>query len=85
LALKYYGLQNSKGVIDEKFHTNIEALRKQTDDCIFFSKMLADDLFEYESRLRRHYKWRFLLGPRKSLREKWEFPATLGLLPKESD
>jgi hypothetical protein len=86
LALKYYGLQNTRGVTDEKFYSNAEALYKQTDDCIFFSKVLADDLFEYERRLCRRSMWRgFRLPVPKLVREKWNFPETRRLLPNESN
>jgi hypothetical protein len=85
LAQKYYGLQNARGVIDEKFYSNVEALYKQTDDCIFFSKILADDLFEYGCRLRRRYRWRFHLRSPKLVREKWDFPETRRLLPNENN
>jgi hypothetical protein len=85
LALKYYGLQNTRGVTDEKFYSNVEALYKRTDDCIFFSKILADDLFEYERRLRRRYGWRFRLRVPKLVREKWNFPETRRLLPNENN
>jgi hypothetical protein len=84
-ALKYFGVANSRGIIDESFSSNVEGLYRQTDDCIFFSKTLADDLFEYERRVRRRYIWRFHLGVPRLVREKWEFPEMLNLLPKESD
>jgi hypothetical protein len=85
LALKYYGLPNTRGIVDQKFYSNVEGLYKLTDDCIFFSKILADDLFEYERRLRRRYKWRFRLSVPKLVRETWDFPETRRLLPDESN
>jgi len=51
-AKMYFGLRTAAGVIDERFPSTVEGIYAQTDDCIFFSRILADDLLEYGTKLR---------------------------------
>jgi hypothetical protein len=83
LALRYYGLRAQGDIIDDRFQSNIQALHAQTDDCIFFARKLADDLFNYGTRLRRRNAWKYRLGIPKMVREDWKF-VDKGLMPDES-
>jgi hypothetical protein len=77
---KYFGLP-ANGRVDERFETNVRALYVQTDDCIFFSRILGQDLFDYGSRLRqRNARWYRLRVP-KLTPENWALAEAQGLLP----
>ena len=81
LALRYYGLRGTEAVIDQRFQANMDAIYKQTDDCIFFSRILADDLFDYGTRLRGRHAWKYRLGVPKLVRENWKLDTSInGLL-----
>jgi hypothetical protein len=47
------------GVIDETFGHTVFGLYKQTDDCIYFGKLLCSDLAEHGERMREEFKRRF--------------------------
>jgi hypothetical protein len=64
--------------------SNVDGLYAQVDDCIFFSRILADDLFSYGTALRRRHAWKYRLGVRKLERENWEFARNEGLLPDDA-
>lgn len=55
----YFGLPTPQGA-DDRFRSNITAIYQQTDDCIFFSRILAEDLFDYASTQRKRHRWRFI-------------------------
>lgn len=84
LAATYFGLAVD-GVTDDRFRSNMEGIYRITDDCIFFSQILADDLFEYGQRLRRRYAWRYRLGVPKLKPEDWGFARNEGLLPDHQE
>ena len=46
----------------ERFKMSIDAIYNQTDDCIVFSRILAEDLLTYGNRLRRKNAWKYRLG-----------------------
>lgn len=46
LAAVYFGLRVGTR-IDDRYPTTLQALHMSTDDCIFFSGLLGDDLLEY--------------------------------------
>lgn len=48
----FFGLKTPKGA-DERYAHIVEHLRDKTDDAIFFSKILGDDLLRYTTALRR--------------------------------
>jgi hypothetical protein len=81
---KYFGVPTAEGVIDERMKSNVEGLYALVDDCIFFSRKLADDLFSYGTALRRRHAWKFRLGVPKLERENWEFARKEGLLPDDA-
>jgi hypothetical protein len=68
-------------VTDERFKASVEAIYNQTDDCIFFSRLLADDLLTYGNRLRRKNAWKYRLGIPKMKDADWSTAEGQGLLP----
>jgi hypothetical protein len=81
---RYFGLP-TQGVADQRFSTNVEAISKQTDDCIFFSRALADDLLTYGRQLRRRYRWKYL-NPLPGIEgADWSRAEAAGLLPSRKD
>jgi hypothetical protein len=82
LAEKYFGLKRSDGVTDEKYSSIVMAIVNQTDDCIFFSRILADDLREYGKKLGRRHAWRLRLGlPKLTGPANWSEAERRGLIP----
>jgi hypothetical protein len=62
LMERYFGLRNANGVTDERIKASVEAIYNQTDDCIFFSRILADDLLTCGNRLRQKNAWKYRFG-----------------------
>jgi hypothetical protein len=59
----YFGLPQGKSrVINLEYPALIDAIYRQTDDGIFFSKLLCSDLFEHNRRLAERFKRRFGKG-----------------------
>jgi hypothetical protein len=85
LAERYFGLRNTAGVTDERFKAIIEAIYNQTNDCIFFSRILADDLLGYGNRLRRKNAWKYRLGIPRLKGADWSIAQKEGLLPSDKD
>jgi hypothetical protein len=82
LAKRYFGIRTANGILDNRFQANLSNIANQTDHCIFFSRLLADDLIEYGNRLRKRYAWKFRLPP-KLQGPVWPKSAT-DLLPTSS-
>ena len=74
-----------RGIVDGRFSQNIDALGKQNDDCIFFSKILAEELRTYGNRLRRRNLFRFRIGMQKFLPPDWSMAVQEDLVPNEAD
>lgn len=55
----YFGFADKNGHVDANYPMGIEAIYKQTDDCIYFSKMLAEDLMVHGKSLKRNYEYKF--------------------------
>jgi hypothetical protein len=83
LAEQYFGFRNANGVAGERFLVSIEAIYNQTDDCIFFSRILADDLLTYGNGLRRKNAWKYSLGVPKLKGADWVKSDKDGLLPSK--
>ncbi len=43
----YLGLRSAEGIIDDRYGATIRGIFDQTNDCIFFSRILAEDLLKY--------------------------------------
>lgn len=81
LISKYLGKKTADGINDERFRMNMDAIYAQTDDCIFFSRILADDLQDYGVKLKRRHAWRLLLNlPRQSCID-WSIAERANLIP----
>ena len=72
------------GEIDNRFAHNVQALYSQTDDCIFFSMLLADELLNYNNALYSRSKLRFRLGKQKLLPADWSKAREANLIPDEA-
>lgn len=80
----YLGLPDDRGHIDSRFKDNLAALVAQTDDCIFFSKTLGEDLVKYGKGLRRKQAQRLQsLGLPKMQSTDWTMAEKAKLLPAE--
>jgi hypothetical protein len=83
LAERYLGLRNADGATDERVRANVEAIYNQTDDCIFFSQILANDVLVYGKKLRRRYAWQFRLRTPKFSGADWTEARQAGLIPSD--
>lgn len=59
LTRLYFGLPDRDGNIDKNYPMSIEAIYSQTDDCIYFSKLLIEDLIKHGESLKRAYEKKF--------------------------
>jgi hypothetical protein len=82
---RYFGLRVPQiEMVDERFASNVNALYNQTDDCIFFSRVLANDLFEYGTYFRKRFAWQYRLPVPKMTRDDWTPAETRGLMPSRN-
>lgn len=81
----FLGLRSTNGIIDERFPTNLAAITAQTDDCIFFAKILASDLAQYANKLNSKKSWFYRLRVPRIDGTDWTYPEKSGLMPKEDD
>jgi hypothetical protein len=73
------------GEVDARFVSNVQALSKQTDDCLFFSRLLAAELVQYGNVLRSRYKLRYRLGVSKLSPIDWTKAQEANLIPDEAE
>lgn len=59
----FYFALPKEGNLDETFASTMEAVHKQTDDCIYFSWRLCEDLTRHGKRVRAQFVKRRLKGP----------------------
>lgn len=52
LVRLYFGLPDQRGHRDENYPHSVEAIATHTDDCIFFSKLILEDLVRHGEKLR---------------------------------
>lgn len=55
----YLGIPTATGVRDERYASSVQGLYRYADDCIFFSKQLAEDIYSYSQRQLEIYKAKF--------------------------
>jgi hypothetical protein len=72
------------GLVDNRFRANMMALTTQTDDCIFFSIMLAEELLRYENRLYVRNMFKYRLGMSELLPIDWTAAREEKLIPDEA-
>jgi hypothetical protein len=76
----YFGLPTEGGV-DDTFGNVLEAVHRQTDDCIYFSWRLCEDLTRHGKRVREQFGRRFK-GPVSRIQTVlWTDVVAKGLLP----
>lgn len=80
----YLGLPNAAGHIDQRFQGVTTAIGLYCDDCIFFARLLSDDLAKEGKRLGSEHWWRFqrkvhVRGP-----ADWSRMKDPSLMPSES-
>jgi hypothetical protein len=80
----YFGLKTASGATDQRFPAYVTAISQQTDDCIFFSRIAASDLFEYGTKLRKRHARRLMLGLPKPTRADWITAEQAGLIPPDT-
>jgi hypothetical protein len=73
------------GEVDARFVSNVQALSKQIDDCIFFGKVLAAELVQYSNALRSRNRLRYRSGVSKLLPVDWTTAQEANLIPDEAD
>ena len=83
LAEIYLGVVTDRGSVDERFGNTVSAVSLYTDDCIFFGKILAGDLLEHGTRLRRKHAWWWSRAPKLSSMD-WSKAEKDGLIPGTS-
>jgi hypothetical protein len=80
----YLGLSNEDGAIDERYRSGVEEIHRQTDDCIFFSLILADDLSLHGTKLRRRKAWVLWSRLPKLTKIDWSIAEDADLLPSRN-
>jgi hypothetical protein len=85
LILWYFGQRNAEGIVDERFRMNIKLYTLTPTICIFFSRILADDLYQYAARLRRQSAWRLRLSLPKLDRIDWSIAERANLIHPTKD
>lgn len=84
----YFGLPQGGNtrVINQQYPALIDAIHRQTNDGIFYSKLLCDDLFVHNTRLAERFRKRFRNGAPGTI-DKPDFttPAGEGLMPDDAD
>lgn len=52
----YFGRPDDHGHVDSNYPDTVEGIHNQTDDCVFFSKLLCDDLIAHGKMLVERYE-----------------------------
>lgn len=73
------------GFVDENFGGTVSAIYRQTDDCIFFSRLMCIDLADHGDRLRAILKHRFRRDAPRIHRVLWDDVEKKGLLPPDAE
>lgn len=83
----YFGLpQGERRITNEEYPSSVDAIYRQTDDGIFFSKLLCDDLVDHNINLSAQYRKAFKQGAPVTI-DKPDFTKieSAGLMPNEAD
>ena len=83
----YFGLpQRSGHVIDQAYPALIEAIYRQTNDGIFYSKLLCDDLYAHNRELAARFQRRFgKVAPGTMDKPDFTTPERQGLMSDKAD
>ena len=74
-------MDSAEGITDEKFRGNIDAIVNQTDDCIFYSQLLAEELVKAGKKFRRRNAMVLRFWLPKLGRADWLEAEKSGLIP----
>ncbi len=85
LARFYLGLPGSDRHVDNTYPDLVEALYSITDDCIFFSKLLSEDLTLHGNRTRKRFITQFRGEAPRVIEVSYEKMEDRGLFPPESN
>jgi hypothetical protein len=77
----YFGLPDESGHVDETYPDLVAALSSITDDCIYFSKTLGEDLGRHGKRMRERFITKFGEVPPRVSEANFEKSEKRGLLP----
>jgi hypothetical protein len=85
----YFGLpQGHNHVINQTYPALIDAIYRQTDDGVFYSKLLCEDLYAHNVQLAAGFKFKKRFGraaPGTMDKPDFTTPASEGLIPNEAD
>lgn len=85
LAEVYLGTKDQNGFEDARYSSVISAIKAYTDDCIFYSKVLGDDLEKYGGSLRKKGKWKFQFFLPKVTEIDWSSATQNALMPDSNE
>ena len=77
----YFGLPNQAGHLDRTYPDLIAGISSITDDCIYFSKTLGEDLGRHGKRVRERFIAKFGEVPPRVSEANFEMAEKRGLLP----
>jgi hypothetical protein len=83
--IQFYVGAPGQGHVDNRLSHNITALASQTDDCIFFGTVSADELLRRSDRLWKRSIWKYRLGLPRLRPVDWTAAREAGLLPNEAE
>lgn len=81
----YFGISDGNRNTDTSYQDTIKAINDHTDDCIFFSKLLYEDLYDHGEELRKRYTKAFGKDAPKINRIDFSAEEKEGLLPDEKN
>ena len=81
----YLGLYYQERHINQEYGSSIKAISLYTDDIIFFSVKLCEDLQYHSTTLIKRYKSKLRGAPPKTSTVDFEKPRQDGLIPKDED
>lgn len=81
----YFGLPYGVGQTNQEYGGSVEAIYLYTDDIIFFSIKLCEDLRDHGETLKKRYKSRLRGSPPRISTVDFEAPRKDGLAPKDED
>lgn len=81
----YFGLPLKGGNVNMDYPSSIDAIYSQTNDGIFFSRMLCDDLVEHGRAVVKKFKENFKRGALRISEPEWSKAEKAGLMPYPAD
>ncbi len=82
---KYFGIPDKNGNADRTYPDCIDGIYKDTDDCIFFSKLLYQDLYDHGEMVGKKYTKTFGKDAPKINKIDFSTVEKEGLLPDQKN